>query len=271
MKYRTFILSLLILMAGQQVYAQPMQDMQNRIQRYLDGISYWRFEYNAEDTSFGHTVYAPDSIYAYNDSLVDYLTNVAPGIPGVLKRKPMLAENADIKIIASADNKVVIYCWNSHAGEVDFYNAIALYETSEGVKPLKLASVSDAKELKKASGEFYEVLTAGGEESKNYIFLARVKMSERDMLNIMTAYRPEDNQLKAAELFSGGMASGRFITYIYDYMANYDFEKMKEVHTVHLSKNGKKLYIPDIADGQITGKWQVYNFDGSKFVYDKTE
>ena len=72
-------------------------------------------------------------------------------------------------------------------------------------------------------------------------------------------------------MFEGGNSSGKFVTYIYDYMANYDFEKMKEVHTVHLSKNGKKLYIPDVTDGQLNGKMQVYNFNGSKFVYDKTE
>ncbi len=267
MKYKAFIL-LLFIAAATTAGAQDA----NVIQRYLDGISYWRFQYNAEDTSFGHTVYAPDSIYAYNDSLVDYLMNTAPGIPGVLKRKPVLKENADIKIITSADNKLVLYCWNTHTGEVDFYNAVALYETNEGVKGFKKANVSDAKELKKASGEFYDVLTINNDKGdRYYIFLARVKMSERDMLNIMTAYTVADNQLKAVELFSGGMSSGRFITYIYDYMANYDFEKMKEVNTVHLSKNGKKLYIPEIVDGQMTGKWQVYNFDGSKFVYDKIE
>lgn len=243
----------------------------SHIQRYLDGISYWRFEYNAEDTSFGHDVSATDSIYAMNDSLTNYLLQVAPTQPGVLKRKPMLAENADIKIVTTEDKKLAIYCWNSHAGKLDFYNAIALYETNDGVKSIKLANVSDARGLEKASGEFYDVLSITNESGRYYIFQARVKMSEKEVLNIMTAYTVADNQLKAYELFEGGASSGRFVTYIYDYMANYDFEKMKEVHTVHLSKNGKKLYIPEVMDGQLNGKMQVYNFNGSKFVYDKTE
>lgn len=241
------------------------------IQKYLDGISYWRFQYNAEDTSFAHTVNATDSIYAMNDSLTNYLLQVAPAQPGVLKRKPMLAENADIKIVTTEDKKLAIYCWNSHTGTLDFYNAIALYETGDGVKAHKLAHASDARGLEKASGEFYDVLSITNENTRYYIFQARVKMSEKEVLNIMTAYTVADNQLKAYELFEGGASAGRFVTYIYDYMANYDFEKMKEVHTVHLSKNGKKLYIPEVVDGQLNGKMQVYNFNGSKFVYDKTE
>lgn len=242
------------------------------IQQYLDGISYWRFQYNAEDTSFGHEVSAQDSIYAMNDSLMQYLVNVAPAQPGFLKRKPMLAENADIKIISTEDKKLAIYCWNSHAGTLDFYNAVALYETANGVKSHKLADASERKGLEKASGEFYDVQSVTNDNGERYyIFQARVKMSEKEVLNIMTAYTIADNQLKAYELFEGGASAGRFVTYIYDYMANYDFEKMKEVHTVHLSKNGKKLYIPDVTDGQLNGKMQVYNFNGSKFVYDKTE
>ncbi|MBW7914405.1 MAG: hypothetical protein H3C54_12100 [Taibaiella sp.] len=242
------------------------------IQQYLDGISYWRFQYNAEDTSFGHEVSAQDSIYAMNDSLMHYLVNVAPSQPGFLKRKPMLAENADIKIVTTEDKKLAVYCWNSHAGTLDFYNAVALYETAGGVKSHKLADASERKGLEKVSGEFYDVLSVTHDNGdRYYIFQARVKMSEKEVLNIMTAYTVADNQLKAYELFEGGASSGRFVTYIYDYMANYDFEKMKEVHTVHLSKNGKKLYIPDVTDGQLNGKMQVYNFNGSKFVYDKTE
>ncbi|HYC29743.1 MAG TPA: hypothetical protein VEB42_13015, partial [Chitinophagaceae bacterium] len=208
MKCKTLILLLVIAAAATDTGAQPTQDMQNRVQRYLDGISYWRFQYNAEDTSFGHTVAAEDSIYAMNDSLMDYLLNIAPSQPGILKRKPVLKENADIKITASADNNVVVYCWNTHTGEVDFYNAVVLYETNAGVKALKLANASDAKEMKKASGEFYDVLNVSNDDgNRYYIFLARVKMSERDMLNIMTAYSLADNELKVVELFSGGMSS----------------------------------------------------------------
>ncbi len=242
------------------------------IQKYLDGISYWRFEYNAEDTSFGHEVVTQDSIYAFNDSLTNYLVNVAPTQPGVLKRPPALAENADIKIITTEDKKLAIYCWNSHAGTLDFYNAVVLYEAAGGVKSHKLADASERKGLEKVSGEFYDVLSVTNDNGdRYYIFQARVKMSEKEVLNIMTAYTVTDNQMRAYELFEGGMSSGKFVTYIYDYMANYDFEKMKEVHTVHVSKNGKKLYIPEVEGGQMTGKWQVYNFNGSKFVYDKTE
>jgi len=272
MRYKTIILFLCFAAIAAGAHAQPAQGIQNPLQKYLDGISYWRFQYSAEDTSFGHEVVALDSIYAMNDSLVEYLLNVAPQQPGILKRKPVLAEDADMNIITSEDKKLAIYCWNSHTGTSDFYNAIALYETTEGVKPLKIANASDAKEMQKASGEFYNVIGVNSDKGDSYyIFLARVKMPENNMLNIMTAYVLADNQLKTVELFSGGPSSGKFITYIYDYMSNYDFEKMKEIHTVHLSKNGKKLYVPEVANNQMTGKWQVYNFDGSKFVYDTIE
>lgn len=262
----------LILLLGFATGANAQTTGTSAIQQYLDGISYWRFEYNAEDTSFGHEVVAQDSIYAMNDSLMQYLVNVAPTQPGVLKRKPMLAENADIKIITTEDKKLAIYSWNSHTGTLDFYNAVVLYETVEGVKSHKLADVSERKGLEKVSGEFYDVLSVANDNGERYyIFQARVKMSEKEVLNIMTAYTIADNQLKGYELFEGGISSGKFVTFIYDYMANYDFEKMKEVHTVRLSKNGNKLYIPEVEDGQMNGKMQVYNFNGSKFVYDKTE
>lgn len=253
--------------------AQTVQEMEANVQRYLEGISYWRFQYNAEDTSFGQQVNATDSVYAMNDSITHYLLHVAPKIPGVMKKQPALPENTDMNVILSADKKIMLWCWNTHTGSMsEFYNAVALYDAGGAVQSLKVADVSDARELQKASGEFVNLLSVAGDKGERYyIFLARVKMSDKDMLSIITAYSLSDNTLKTTELFSGGISTGKYITYVYDYMSNYDFGNMKETNTVHLSKNGRRLYIPEVQDGAMTGKWHVYNFDGSKFVYDKVE
>lgn len=273
MKLKTTILLLFIVAILGDARAQSPLEVEAKIKEWIGGINYWRFQYSAEDTSFGHEVAARDSIFAKNAQLMEYLQTTAPKVTGILKRKFELPDDVDMNIISTEDKKLTLFCWNTHTGSmVDFYNAVVLYETVTGIKALKIAEVASAGEMQKASGEYYNVLGVTNDKGERcYILLARLKMAEKDMLSIVAAYMVEGDQMKTAELFAGGTSSGKYITYMYDYMSNYDFEKMKEINTIHLSKNGKKLYIPELDGNQITGKWQVYNFDGSKFVYDKVE
>lgn len=273
MKLRTTILFLFFAATLGDARAQSPLEVEAKIKEWVGGINYWRFQYSAEDTSFGHEVVARDSIFAKNAQLMQYLLTTAPKVPGILKRKFELPDDVDMNIISTEDKKLTLFCWNTHTGTMaDFYNAVALYETADGVKTLKIAEVVNEGTVQKASGEYYDVLAITNNKGERcYIMLARLKMAEKDMLNIVASYIVQGNQLKTAELFLGGTSAGKYITYMYDYMSNYDFEKMKEINTIHLSKNGKKLYIPEVDSNIMTGKWQVYNFDGSKFVYDKVE
>ena len=42
---------------------------------------------------------------------------------------------------------------------------------------------------------------------------------------------------------------------------------MKESYVLHMDK--QKLYVPLVEGDKLNGKWQVYIWNGNKFVYDK--
>lgn len=270
MKLHIVILSLL-LGASFATQGQTLLEVEQQISVYLDGISYWRFEYSAEDTSFGHEVNPEDSVSHINNALYNYIKEVVVKVPGILKRPPKLPENSDMKIVSSADKKFCIYSWDTHTGgSMKFYNVIGLYQKNGSVSAIPINDIVKNKGTDPA-GSCDEILTVTSSSNERiYMAIFNSTLGTNYSAKVITAYRLENNQLNEVEIFITDDSKDKSLTYEYDYMSNYDFEKMKEINTVHLSKNGKKLYVPDVQNNQMTGEWQIYNFDGSKFVYDKT-
>lgn len=267
------IASILFLLAGviPAVHAQTMPEVEQQIKLYLDGISYWRFEYSEEDTSFGHKVKPEDSLNTINEQLFNYIKDVVVHVPGVLKHPPGLPENSDLEIVTSHDKKFSIYSWDTHNGGTwHFYNSIALFDAGNGRVVADTINYVDNNQQPPASGGAYqEVLTVSAKEKTYYLAICMKTFSNSDKAKEITAFETQPDRIEMVGFFEKDGQINNSILFEYDYMSNYDFEKMKEINTIHLSKNGKKLYIPEVVDQQMTGEWEIYDLDGSKFVYDK--
>ncbi|MCB0696371.1 MAG: hypothetical protein KDC07_03340 [Chitinophagaceae bacterium] len=270
MKLKTAILSLL-LGATHIMQAQTMPEVEQQINFYLEGISYWRFQYSPEDTVFDHEVNKEDSVAGINEALYNYIEKVLPNVPGILKRTPKLPENSDMDIVVSPDKKLSIYNWDTHiVPGKQLHNAVGLYDAGSG----RVAAISLGHVLLKDTAitpgyRFVEILNLQSSGKTYYLLIWTGNYTETLKNKTVFAYVINNNKLEPAEIFvEGGQKSGN-TGYVYDYMSNYDFEKMKEINTIHLSKNGKKLYIPVTEHNQITGKWKVYVFDGTNFFYDE--
>lgn len=252
--------------------AQTMPEVEQQIKAYLDGISYWRFEYSAEDTSFGYEVSSEDSVRIINDKLYGYIKNEVAKVPGILKKAPSLPENSDMKITSSPDKKISIYSWDTQTGGTwHFYNSVAIFNAGNGsVKADTINYVNTADEPPSNGGTCLDIWSIQTKTQTVYLAVILERYTSSDYAKSVTAFSIENGELNQINVFEKDGQAISLLSYEYDYMSNYDFEKMKEVNNIHLSKNGKKLYIPDVVDNQMTGQWQIYNFDGSKFVYDKT-
>lgn len=270
MRLTVIILCLTFSVGFTTAQAQTMPEVEQQIKTYLEGISYWRFEYAPEDTSFGYEVNKEDSIFGINEALFNYLETTVVRVPGILKRPPRLPENSDMSIVTSDDKKISIYSWDAHIGTKQLYNSVGLFDAGGGkVAAKSLGHIIPKDTVITPGHRFVEVLNITEKGTTYYLLISTINFTEASKQKDVMAFTINDKKLEAVKLFIQDGHKSYDVGYLYDYMSNYDFEKMKEINTIHLSKNKKKLYIPEVEHNQMTGKWQVYVFDGTNFVYDE--
>lgn len=270
---KLFAILLLATLAGNTTQAQALTEAEKKIQEYLEGINYWRFKYSAEDTSFAGPVNKDDSLMAVNNRLFDYLIAAGAKQPLLLRKQPALPENSDMTVVTSDDKKLSIYSWDTHMGSpMHFYNAVALYQAG-AIRTAAINRMQQGQTAQDHGGEYENMITLNGTGGKKYyLAISKIKVSEKEHSKTITAYSIEGTELKRADIFMNNNTPASSISYQYDYIGNYDFKKMQETQNIYLGKNGRKLYVPATDNNnQLTGAWQVYNFDGSKFEYEKTE
>lgn len=270
------LLSILLvtMYTGTVLQAQQLSEAERKINEYLEGISYWRFKYNPEDTTFPGAVSKNDSLIDYNNKLFDYMITAGSKQPGLLRKQPALPDDADMTVVSSDDKKLSIYSWDTHlGGELHFFNAVALYQAAGSVRADTIVYGHPGRWGQDRGGVYETIMTASGDGGKKiYLAIYKTEVSEKEQRKTIAAYAIEGAELKRVNVFLVKDVPVNSIGYQYDYMANYDFNKMQELQNVYLGKSGKKLYVPvSGANNQLTGEWQVYNFDGGKFVYEKTE
>ncbi len=270
------ILSLLLVVAST-MQAQNMSEVERQIMRYIDASRYWRFQSHKDDTLYnGERVSILEPLSDIDRQLYEYISNLSVKQPLILTHDFNALQGRDMNVITSDDKQLRIFVWNTQLGigVPGTSDEIALYKAENKIKTTQLGNVRDVgvnnDTNRYLSGSDYEAIFTVNK--KHYLVVYKDMYSDaRTASKGIAAYSIENNELKRASIFITKDTTTSYVEYEYNYLANYDFEKEKEVHTVHLSKNGKKLYIPEVEDGQMTGRMQVYNFNGSKFVYDKTE
>lgn len=259
--------TLFLMFVGFATGAQTINDYEQQIRNCLDGVSYWRFEYSKDDTLFRNAVDATDSVVYYNDALKKYLIKNAAGNTMLLKGAMKGLEEAEISVVTSQDKKMRIYSWDTHTGgAMHVYENVILYSDGGKVNAVEASMFNDKDDVE---GEAIEVHNVASGDGTLYLVIYKSVFSTKDVGKKIAAYQAVNSEIRQAEVFSTEKGLRSSLEYKYDYMSNYDFEKMREVYSVKLSKNNKKLYIPVVENEQMTGMWQLYNWDGSKFVFSK--
>jgi len=260
---RAIILYITLLFAGS-LHAQTAEQALNA---HLQHIQYWRYEYSAEDTSFPGEVNQEDSVRNANKQLLEYLLNEGKRKTELLRADIKLPENSDLKFVTSEDKKLRIYCWDIQAGtSTHYYNAMAICEVGGALKTIVINEVPANISVSTPTGYTYtDIETINGNNGVKYYLPFFISQSvEKGVTKGVAAYTIGDD-LKEASVFG----SSAYLTYAYDHASNYDFKKMKERYTIHMEKG--KLYVPEVDGMNVTGKWQVYLWNGQQFNKDKSE
>lgn len=245
-----------------------------QLKEYFNGLSYWRFQYAAEDTSFALRPHPKDSVEKYNSYIIEYIQKLCSTLPALMtaELRSLQSDDFDFRTLVSADKKIRIYNWDTYLVSKNggmYYNAAVQYRSGSGTKFAYLLDVPE--ESKRDGGAIYTDLITIKTKAGKTFYLAVYKNipGGKDAVGGVKALEIVDVELKGADVFVATNRTLNNIDYGYDYSSNYNYQTMKEEQVVHLSKNNKKLYIPLVEGDQMTGRWLVYVFDGSKFVYNK--
>ncbi len=255
---KRFVLYILLLCcAGAQ--AQSVQQIEQEIQAHLNHIQFWKFEYSPEDTVFKMQVNPEDSLLKANIELENYLLNIGRKQPASLRAKITLPENSDMKIVSSDDGVIRVYSWDTHIAEHPF-GTIIQFESGAGVKTI---AIMDLKTLLPKGKIYQRIFTVAANSGRKYYLMVSSKpTSENNVEKEIEVQTIIGDKLQTADVLAGSSSK----KYEYNYSSNYDFRKMREEYDLRYEKG--KLYIPQVRDYKMTGRYDVYNFDGEKFVLD---
>lgn len=256
--------------------AQTPQQVEQDMQAHLKHIRYWRFEYSPDDTVFKAQVSPKDSLVVANTMLLNYLLKVCDKNAELLRYNFKLPENSDMRIVTSDDKKLRFYSWDSHTGENEHdYYTVSQYETPKGVR-----AGTDIYKHKDKQGKGYQKIytlpiynerVPEWKDKKIYLVIASDIASDNNIRKTITSYMldPEEKNLsRGLDMFrEEGKPNLEYLEYVYNYSSNYDFKKMKEEYETRYEKG--KLYVPEVKDYKMTGKYFVYNYDGLNFILDK--
>jgi hypothetical protein len=257
-----YVMMGVLLTTGSSVWAQSHAEQQ--VKAYLDQLQYWRFQYSPEDSGVDPNASAADSVLYANRMLVNYLKDNHSMLRGNFKIE---GEN-EITVAASDDRRMRIYSWDTETGdEMHIYNAVMQYDAGGGTKAKVLKDISLHKDNKEDPGVLYPEIFTLGDGKKYYLVVYSSIISSKDAKKGVRAYTVENSEIADANIFQLPNGTTNKIEYTYDYYSNYDYKKMKENQVIHMEKG--KLYVPLAEGDKITGKWNVYRFDGGKLVLEK--
>jgi hypothetical protein len=259
---KTNILLILLLATQHAAHAQSMADIDKRMSAMLDKITYWA-EYNGNDDKIS----ASDSLSDQDDKLSKYLEKVSLKYPQTIKAKFVQAAKSGLSIVTSDDHRVRFYSWDTHlGGTMRNYSDRVQYQTTKGIRFICLNCDTTKDE---DYGEDYDGITTIHTQTNKtvYIVFGSSKLSTKDRAEIVEAWEIAGNELQFANIFKAKTKNLSVIGYGYDMFASGDGDK--DIPSIHLGKDNKRLYIPIVDGEKVTAKYLVYVWDGSQFVFDK--
>lgn len=254
----------IVMLLGSSLWAQTAQQAEQQIKAYTEQLQYWRYQYSPEDSGVDPNAIRADSILHYNKVLVNYLENVGKSNT-VLKGKFTTGADDEIKVASSDDGKMRVYSWDTETGdEMHIYNAVLQYEVGGVAKTKVLKDISVSADNKKNPGFLYPEILTVNDNRRYYLLVYSGILSSKDAVKGVRAFVINNNEIEDANIFQTREGASNKIEYTYDYFSNYDYKKMAEKQVINMKKD--KLYIPLADAGKINGKWNVYKWQGDKFI-----
>lgn len=254
----------IVMLLGSTVYAQTAQEAETQIKAYTEQLQYWRYQYSPEDSGVDPNASTADSVLYYNKLLVNYIGDAGKSLV-TLKGKFVTGADDEIIVTTSDDGKMRVYSWDTETGdEMHIYDAVLQYEAGGGAKTKVLKDITAADDNKKSPGFLYpDIITVNGSR-KYYLLVYSGILSTKDAVKGVRAFVINNNEVEDANIFQTQEGMTNKIEYTYDYFSNYDYKKMAEKQVINFKKD--KLNIPLAEAGKIDGKWNVYKWQGDKFV-----
>ncbi len=257
MKYLLSVFIFILLSSGTPVFAQGCFDdaTENELLNYFKEMH--RLQNSTSQES-------QDSLYIMNNKFYHFLSYaVERNYTIVDDLNKLLYEGLDYSI--SDDHNCAVFSWEIYSFiGMHFRCGLVFYKTSDGIHSSKYldgyAPYSVSSMLTKGGKTIYLLF---GEDAYN--LKGRFK---RVSANVIETRYGEEGLMPASIFYDSKNDSISYKEYKYD-LASYT--KPVEVPDILFSKNRKKLSVPVIAEnGYFAGNYNTYNFDGYKFVLEKT-
>ncbi len=207
-----------------------------------------------------------DSLKKANDKLLAYLKQVC-------RNKKMLAAplkqavDNGLTVATAPDKKVRYYTWDTQTGgTMHFFAAVVQYE---GNNRIVCEDLNERKSIGDAEGDpgfrYSKVDQVNTKDKPVYLVFYEGIYSGKDRSFAIEANSIIEDKLKPTPFFYTKTKQLNSISYTVS-SAEYN----PESELIRLTNKGQTLQIPVITtDGQPTGKFLTYHFDGTKFVFGK--
>lgn len=239
-----------------------------------DSIIYYFNSLNHFDTLYNYK-YQEDSVNAINKTILNYLIKICKSQPAILTYDfKTLKNNAyGLNIITSEDKKLRLICWDvGLTGAARSYNSLAIYKAKIGIKTIVWNDDSKREEYEVCSGEYYSDIYTQRTKNNNTVYLVHGISTYAAGLygKSLGAFSIQGDSLLLTPFFkiSKGIVSNFSIGIDQSIEKNKDKSNIDIIYSV----DKKTIKVPLITqDDLVTDRYIVYNFDGYKFVYNKTQ
>ena len=261
--FNKIVVTLVVLAFSFLAKGQSAQEVENKLSFYNGKITYWD-EHRYDDS----VVDGEDSLNRVNNELSDYIARTFTNNRSTLNRD--FQKGINTISIVSDDYKLRLFSWDTRmGGTMRRYYDMAQYQTGSEVKVVDMIDTSG-----KDYGTDYRSINIARTKNGKTVYLVQdyCIASTKDRAEGITAYIIEDGGLKKHSFFRTKTKFFSSISYGYDAFSSANKLKNKDIPTIHLSKDNRKLYIPIVSGPtkeDVTDKYLVYVFDGNNYVFDK--
>lgn len=205
----------------------------------------------------------PKALETANSELLSYMRKVCTN-KALLTDSLKQAKNNGLMLAGSSDGKLRYFTWDTMTGgTMHFYDSLVAYQGGNQTFCKELNNVSSADEGN--PGVCYTQVDSIADKSGKTVYLVRSQgiYSGRDHSLSIDSMSINGNELKPVPFF---FTKTKRLSSIGYSVSSSDYDPSKEL--IQLTDQNRTLKIPVVTtDGQATGRFLKYRFDGNKFVF----
>lgn len=212
------------------------------------------------------TVKNKASLMEANNQLAAYLLKAA-SVNGIMEahmlKSMRLGNNIyDFRVTNSGDNKLRIFSWNTYlGGKRQHYRQVIYYcGSDQKIRAVEASQDEQGPEAKYPVAFCSDICSVKTNDHKTIYLTEEVAWLSRIKCEIVTAYFIKENSLEKYPIFENGSATGGI-----EYDMN-SWRKRYRGPDLHFNLTEKKLFIPRTEGLVIFESYDVYKFDGNKFI-----